>query len=94
MPTGSEQNPTDCPTCRGRGFIDGSGMTCGACYGLGEPLPTFDESEGAVDAGTATALQRFIHAQEPGGTAQEREFRERLAAVLVEAMNKEAARAR
>jgi DnaJ-class molecular chaperone len=85
---------TDCPTCDGRGFIDGSGVICGTCHGLGERLPDWEACEAAVDAGTATALERFIYNNEPGGSAQEREFRSGLAAVLVEAMNREVARAR
>lgn len=48
-------------------------------------LPTHEESEYAVDVGEATALHQFIYDQEPAGREYEKQFREGLAAVIIEA---------
>ena len=49
-----------------------------------DSLPTFEESAAAVNAGTATALQKFIHDNEPAGAMHETNFREGLAVMIEE----------
>lgn len=47
-------------------------------------LPKWEECDAAIKAGTATALQRFIHENEPAGNEEEAKFREQLTAALRE----------
>ena len=49
-------------------------------------LPTWEECEAAVDAGEATALQRFIYENEPSGSCDV-EFRENLRSLIIEMQN-------
>lgn len=50
-------------------------------------LPTWEECEAAVDAGEATALQRFIYKNEPSG-GDDIEFREGLRFLIIEVQKK------
>jgi hypothetical protein len=52
---------------------------------MADTLPSFNACEAAVQAGTATLLQRFIFDNEPAGSVAESEFRAGLAALLAEA---------
>lgn len=52
-------------------------------------VPNWHECEAAVEAGTATALERFVYEEEPCGPHEE-SFREGLQAVLDELAPKEA----
>jgi hypothetical protein len=47
-------------------------------------LPSWEESEAAHDAGTATALQEFIYCNEPAGKDEMKQFREMLTDVIGE----------
>lgn len=48
-------------------------------------LPEWLEALERVNAGTSTALDRFMHENEPADKVQEKEFREQLAEMIEEA---------
>jgi hypothetical protein len=52
--------------------------------GVPVALPSWKECEAAVDRGKATALQTFIHSNEPADPRGEDEFRDQLAKLLQE----------
>lgn len=54
-----------------------------------ELLPSYEECEAVIENGTATALHKFIQANEPAGIEEENEFREGLAAMLTEKEDQE-----
>lgn len=49
-------------------------------------LPTWEECKAVVDAGEATALEKFIYKNEPSGRA-DIEFREDLRSLIIEVQN-------